>query len=86
MLTLLNRRFPRIRQVFLGQLPDRARIGVFDENRQMPAGVEDDPGSQLGLWRTEEQMIDEARMAGWNGHCTRMPDASSPPTTVSTLF
>jgi hypothetical protein len=75
MLTLLNRRFLRVRQVFLGQLPDRARIGAFYDDREMPAGVEDDPGGQLGLWRTEEQMIDQARAAGWNARCTRMPDA-----------
>lgn len=74
MLTQIKDRFANVSTVFLGQLPDKTRISAF-YREGIPAGIEDNPGGKLGMWRTPEEMIDLAKAAGWKADCIRMPDA-----------
>lgn len=71
-LAALHGRFIGVRRILLGNLPDRARIHDFFGPRYRP-GTEDDPGSALGVWRTEEQLHDLATRCGWRARILRMP-------------
>ncbi len=73
LLSALNQRFERATHVFLGQLPDKARMDAFYTREAPPQGVEDDPGGLLGVWRTPAEMQDLARASGWTARCERMP-------------
>lgn len=73
-LQTLHQRFSGVTQVFLGQLPDRSRMDEFFTNRVRTPGEEDEPGSLMGIWRTQEQMVALAREAGWDARCVRMPE------------
>lgn len=72
-LQLLHARFTGIEQIFLGQLPDRSRMDEFFTSRVRVPGEEDDPGSLMGIWRTQEQLTELAHRAGWDVRCSRMP-------------
>lgn len=74
LLQVLHQRFTSAKQVFLGQLPDKSRMEEFFTNRVRVPGEEDDPGSLMGIWRTQEQLTEIARKAGWDVRCTRMPE------------
>jgi cyclopropane fatty-acyl-phospholipid synthase-like methyltransferase len=74
-LTELARRFTGITTLFLGNLPDRERAHLF-----FPAHVDfsaelDDPASQIGQWRSPDQIEALAAEAGWRTRIERMPDA-----------
>jgi len=73
LLLALNRRFARVTHVFLGQLPDKARMEAFFVGRERKPGEEDDPGGLLGIWRTPDEMAALADGAGWTARCVAMP-------------
>jgi len=67
-------RFRNVRRVFLGNLPDRDHFRRFFGERYR-AGVEDDAGSALGIWRTVDQVHELARRCGWRAETLQMPAA-----------
>jgi len=74
LLAILNRRFSNLRTIFIGALPDRDRVTEF-----YTTGLEgvdlDDPGSQIGVWRTRDEIADLAGSAGWSVRIQQMaPD------------
>lgn len=68
----LRSRFSNVRHVYLGNLPDKALIGEFYKNGNYDFGEEDDPGSLMGVWRTEAEFVDLARRTGWLVRCRKM--------------
>lgn len=74
MLRGLNLRFERVTHLYLGQLPDKSRIGRFFTDRDPLPGEADDPGSLLGLWRTPEELTALAEEAGWTAQPIHQPD------------
>lgn len=73
-LTAVHGRFRGVRRLFLGNLPDRDHLHAFFGPRYRP-GVEDDPGSALGIWRTPRDVRALARRCGWRAEILRMPAA-----------
>lgn len=76
-LLALRRRFPGLRRVLLGNLPDLDRAGLF---WRQDVGSEPWPLEQLrrhdtpfGIWRTEEEVKRLAAACGWDAQISRMP-------------
>lgn len=72
-LSALAERFTNVRRLFIGNAPDRARMDAFFQPSTYRPGVEDDPRSDIGVWRTGEECIALAREAGWTAEITHMP-------------
>ncbi|MCP5276861.1 MAG: class I SAM-dependent methyltransferase [Thiobacillus sp.] len=72
-LTRLRTRFTGLSRVFLGNLPDKARMGDFFRHGEYRPGLESDPASPIGVWRHEVELAELARVAGWNAEVRRMP-------------
>ena len=71
-LSTLRARFVGLRLLFLGELPDRDRIGAF-YGAAVPPGVENDHEAPIGIWRTREDFDKLARATGWNASFDAMP-------------
>jgi hypothetical protein len=71
----LRVRFPGISRMFIGNLPDRERISSFYRDVGIPEGRTDDPGSPVGIWRTQSQFADLAHSTGWDAEFRQMPAA-----------
>lgn len=69
----LRDRFPAVRRLFIGNLPDKAKLDDFRRLRSELSGVENDHESALGLWRTMEEFAQLAAGAGWQAAFTKMP-------------
>lgn len=76
-LDLLRRRFSHIERFFVGNIPDKAKMDVFfkSKNGAYIPGIENDPGSPIGIWRTEAEFADLAARHGWMASFRRMPDS-----------
>lgn len=72
-LTMLYRRFTRLERIFIGNLPDRARITDFFTHRMPGEDELSDPGTALGAWRTREAFAQLADAAGWQTVFSIMP-------------
>lgn len=72
-LGLLYKRMPQISRFFVGNLPDKAKMGDFLKKRPDAAMDENDAGSAIGIWRTEEEFSALARGCGWSAEFRRMP-------------
>ena len=77
MLIALRKRFPSVRRVLLGNLPDLDRAGLF---WRQDVGSEPWPLQDLkrhdtpfGIWRTEEEVRKLTTDCGWRTTITRMP-------------
>lgn len=68
----LQRRFTNVERVFIGNLPDKSRMDEFFKGRAEAPAVADDPGSPIGIWRTEAEFSDLAGSCGWNVEFRRM--------------
>lgn len=75
MLALLKSNFPRLRRIFIGNCPDKALLGEFFRDREYTPGIEDDPDSLIGIWRTEAEFVALAARCGWRATISRMPEA-----------
>lgn len=73
LLTSVRTGFPEIRQLMIGNLPDKSRVGDFFGADHYRPGIEDDADAALGLWRTEDEMTDLARRCGWACAISRQP-------------
>jgi SAM-dependent methyltransferase len=69
MLRALRSRFPNLRRVMLGNLPDPARVGAFHAEPLPELG---EPRSAIGVWRSPSEL---ARLAGdgWTLSTSNMP-------------
>ena len=65
LLASLNQRFLNVSSVFIGNIPDPDCAASFFKDRDL-AGIElDNPQSQIGVWRTREQLAAMAKAAEW---------------------
>jgi len=69
----LRIRFTGLQRVFLGNLPDRDRIAKFFVDTPVPEGVADDPGSPVGIWRSQAKFSQLAAATGWDVTFRQMP-------------
>jgi hypothetical protein len=77
LLVTLRQRFPSVRSVLLGNLPDLDRAVLF---WRQEAASEPPPYSELkrhdqplGIWRTETEVMELAEQSGWRVQISRMP-------------
>lgn len=77
LLTELRERFTGIEHFFLGNMPDKALIADFYrtyKNGSYVPGEEDEPGSLMGVWRSEAEFHELAASSGWDAQCRKMPE------------
>lgn len=74
LLRSLNNNFPNIERVFIGEYPDKEHLSDFYGNRPLAPGIENDPESPLGVWRTKEEFISLAERCGWQAEIRQMPE------------
>lgn len=67
-------RFPHIRRVFIGNLPDRNRAADFFAGRASTPGEADRHDTQIGVWYTPDDFVRMGSAAGWDVEIRRMPD------------
>jgi cyclopropane fatty-acyl-phospholipid synthase-like methyltransferase len=73
-LSVVRARFPNVTRVFLGNLPDRARMHNF--SGEEPDGVvAHDHTSAIGIWRTQTEFAALAHDCGWDVAFACMPTA-----------
>lgn len=73
MVTFLRSRFAGLEKVFIGNVPDKSRLHQFFKEGGYTPGIEDSPGSPVGIWRTEEEFSVMASRSGWKAKFSRMP-------------
>jgi hypothetical protein len=73
LLYYIRRRFPRISKIFIGNLPDKSKMDHFFSKHAYTPGVENDPGSPIGIWHDEREFILMSKKTGWKTVITRMP-------------
>jgi SAM-dependent methyltransferase len=65
LLASLNQRFLNVSSVYIGNIPDPNCAASFFKDRDL-AGIElDNPQSQIGAWRTREQLAAMAKATEW---------------------
>lgn len=74
LLSLLNTNFPNLQTAFIGNCPDKNLLNDFYGNRVCEPGVEHDPDSPIGIWRTQEEFISLASNCGWQATIHKMPE------------
>lgn len=74
LLRSLAKNFPNIERVFIGECPDKEFIADFYGDRPFVPGTENDSGSPIGIWRTQEEFISLAERCGWRATIQKMPE------------
>lgn len=72
-LDTLAARFPNVRRVFIGNLPDRELQARFYRDPVDPA-VLADPESKIGIWRSRAEFAGLAAATGWRAEFSAMPE------------
>jgi SAM-dependent methyltransferase len=76
-LLALRRRFPGLQRVFIGNLPDLDRAGIFfrQDCGLEPWSLHDlkRHDTHFGIWRTEDEVTKLASANGWCAEISRMP-------------
>lgn len=70
----LHRRFLNLELFVLGNMPDRDRLHAFFRPDRYTPGIEDNPESAIGIWRSAGQLNEMAARAGWSISFHRMPE------------
>jgi len=71
----LREKFPQVARVFIGNIPDKQRVGRFYRDRN-PADAElNDHEARLGIWYLRDELEQMAQAAGWRSSFSHMPDA-----------
>jgi len=73
LLCLLNKHFPSLERVFIGNCPDKSLLMDFCGSRTFAPGTENEPDSPIGVWRTQEEFISLANRCGWQATFHKMP-------------
>jgi SAM-dependent methyltransferase len=73
LLCLLKTKFPKLHRIFIGNCPDKNLLADFYGEQSFTPGVENDPDSPIGIWRTQEEFISLAKGCGWQATIHRMP-------------
>ena len=75
LLRLLRLRFRYIRKFYIGNLPDKSVMAEFFSNHEYTPGVENNPGSPIGIWRTKKEFVQLSEETGWRATIIRMPSS-----------
>jgi len=72
-LKTLNRRFPEISKVFIGNIPDRRHADRFFGELTPSEAELNDHEARIGVWYLPEEIEALARSTGWRASCSTMP-------------
>jgi SAM-dependent methyltransferase len=73
LLCLLKMNFSNLKLVYIGNCPDKSLLSEFFKNRPFEPGVENDPDSPIGIWRTRDEFELLAFNTGWKISFRKMP-------------
>ena len=73
LLRALRLNCPNVSQVFIGNCPDKNKLQDFFYDKDYTQGIENEPDSPIGIWRTEEEFTSMAKECGWKASIHRMP-------------
>lgn len=73
LLYLLKIKFPELNRIFIGNCPDKSLLTKFYGDQQNPKGIENDPDTPIGIWRTQKEFISLANNYGWQATISKMP-------------
>jgi SAM-dependent methyltransferase len=73
-LSQVRARFPRVRAMYLGNLPDKEQLERLVGSRPWTPGDEDRHDTQFGCMRTAAEVRALASVYGWQASIHRMPD------------
>jgi len=74
-LKCLLEHFRNVKTVFIGNLPDRSRVGSFYLEKDDFSELLDDNDSPIGIWRSKEEFTSLAVETGWGIEFRTMPDS-----------
>ena len=75
MLVSLREQMPRVKTIFLGNMPDKEKQDAFYKNRQPSEQELNDPETAVGIWRKKSDIERIATQAGWKVIFCSMPEA-----------
>ena len=75
LLQRLHARFPGLKRIFIGNVPDRDRLHDYYREKDYVPGIENSPSTPIGIWRSEGEFEALAAAAGWKCAFSRMPPA-----------
>ena len=73
LLVILNQRFLNISSLFIGSIPDPRYAATFFKDCDLAEADLVNPRSQIGVWRSRDQMSQMAGQAGWRIRFQSMP-------------
>jgi len=71
----LNKNFPNLSRVFIGNTPDKALVNEFFAKDSYDQSSISDPSSAIGIWRTSSDFASLANRCGWKAQIKKMPAA-----------
>jgi cyclopropane fatty-acyl-phospholipid synthase-like methyltransferase len=71
-LQVLYEKFSNVKNIFIGNLPDKDLAVEFYKNQPDIKELED-PNSQIGIWRTRDEFMRLANDTGWHVEFSKMP-------------
>lgn len=74
-LEALKSKFFNVSKIFIGNLPDKDRVGRFFRENPPDSSELENHDSKIGIWRTKEEFNHLARSTGWHCHFLEMPEA-----------
>lgn len=74
LLRLCNKRYRRASLLYIGNCPDKGKMGMFFTDRTYVDGIENEADSAIGIWRTREEFRSIAKEAGWFASFRVMPE------------
>ena len=66
--------FTNAHRLFIGNCPDKDQIKDFFRMDDYVPGIEDEPDSAIGIWRTKDEFKAMAESTGWRAEFTSMPE------------
>ena len=74
-LRILRQRFTNVQRLYIGNLPDRDLAASFFPSGKDYAADLDQHASQIGIWRSRQQMTELANETGWDIEFRSMPES-----------
>jgi SAM-dependent methyltransferase len=74
LLQLCLERFPAVEYLYIGNLPDKDQLGTFYSERTYTPGIENEPDSAIGIWRTRKEFCALTEEIGWRIEFRTMPE------------
>jgi hypothetical protein len=74
LLKFLGNNFLNVSHALIGNCPDKDKLDKFFNQYTYIAGIEDEPDSPIGIWRTKNEFRILAQKCGWDASFHTMPE------------